>query len=136
MVASRNLIGISARVLTKLSGLFKLYADRIHHVHLNAGVSLPTGSIDEEDEVLAPTGTRPTLTLPYPMQIGSGTYDLLPGLTYTGHYERMGWGAQYAGILRLNQNDEDYTLGDQHSLTAPSLGSTLLGKVGGGAAIA
>ena len=103
---------------TKLTGLIGIYDDETHHVHLNAGISLPTGSIDEEDDVLAPTGARPTLVLPYPMQIGSGTFDLLPGLTYSGHEERIGWGAQYAGVVRLGENDENYTLGDEHALTA------------------
>lgn len=103
---------------TKLTALIGLYNDGMHHLHLNAGVSLPTGSIDEEDDVLAPTGARPTLTLPYPMQIGSGTYDLLPGITYVGHHDKFGWGAQYASTLRLGENDANYTLGNQHSLTA------------------
>ncbi len=103
---------------TKLTGLIRLFQDHRHHVHLNAGLSLPTGSITEEDRVLTPMGGRPTLRLPYPMQLGSGTYDLLPGLTYTGLEGRFGWGAQYSATVRLGENDEAYTLGDRHALTA------------------
>ncbi len=103
---------------TKLSGLFRLFEDDRHHVHVQAGISLPTGSIEEEDRVLAPTGMTPTLRLPYPMQLGSGTYDLLPGLTYSGLEGLFGWGAQYAGTVRIGENDEGYTLGDQHQITA------------------
>ncbi|MEM7730934.1 MAG: transporter, partial [Pseudomonadota bacterium] len=66
---------------TKLGGLVRLYEDETHHLHANIGFSLPTGSITETDRVLAPTGMRPTLRLPYAMQLGSGTFDLLPGLT-------------------------------------------------------
>ncbi len=101
----------------KFSGLFGIYDNNGHRVHINAGLSLPTGSIDEKDDVLAPTGMRPELRLPYPMQLGSGTYDLLPGITYKGRDGDIGWGAQYMATLRLSENDEDYTLGDMHQLT-------------------
>jgi hypothetical protein len=88
-----------------------------HRIHVNAGLSLPTGSIDEEDDVLAPTGARPTLRLPYPMQLGSGTFDLMPGVTYKGRSGSFGWGAQYLATIRLGDNDEGYSLGDIHHAT-------------------
>lgn len=103
---------------TTAAALIKLYKDDIHHVHLNAGLSLPTGSISEEDGVLAPNGMTPTLRLPYAMQLGSGTYDAMPGITYTGISNRYGWGAQYMGTLRLGRNSSDYSLGDKHMITA------------------
>ena len=81
-------------------------------------MSLPTGSIDETAEVLTPMNTRPTLRTPYAMQLGSGTYDFEPGITYTGNNSnRVAWGAQYRATIRLGENDEDYTLGDIHKLT-------------------
>ena len=46
---------------TKIGGLIRLHEDDIHHFHLNAGLSLPTGSITETDDVLAPTAATPTL---------------------------------------------------------------------------
>ncbi len=104
---------------TKLSGLIRLYDDDMHHFHFNVGMSFPTGSITETDDVLTPTGATPTVTLPYPMQLGSGTFDFLPGITYTGKSGRMGWGAQYSGVIRLeDENHEDYSLGDEHRITA------------------
>lgn len=101
----------------KLSGLFPLWSVSGHRLHATAGVSVPTGSNTEEDDVLAPNGMRPTLRLPYPMQLGTGTYDLLPGITYAGHQGHWSWGAQYGGELRLSDNDEGYTYGDKHHLT-------------------
>ena len=104
---------------TRLSGLIRLYDDDVHHFHLNAGISLPTGSIGEDDDVLTPTGARPTLTLPYPMQLGSGTFDLLPGITYSGRSQNASWGAQYSAVIRLeDENHRDYSFGDEHRLTA------------------
>jgi hypothetical protein len=103
---------------TRLTGLFRLYEDTAHHLHLSAGISFPTGATTETDQVLAPNGQRPTQRLPYPMQLGSGTYDLLPGLTYTGNLGDIAWGAQYTGVVHLGTNDEGYSLGDDHRLTA------------------
>ncbi len=102
---------------TKLSALWSLYKSSGHKLHVNLGLSIPTGSIDERDAVLTPMGTRPTLRLPYAMQLGSGTYDLEPGVTYSGHTGKMAWGAQYRATLRLGENDEDYTWGDIHTIT-------------------
>lgn len=103
---------------TRLSALVGLYNDETHRLHLNAGISLPTGSIDEKDDILAPNGQRPKIVLPYPMQIGSGTYDLMPGVTYSGNAGQFGWGSQYGAEVRLGRNDEGYSLGDVHWATA------------------
>ncbi len=102
---------------TKLSALVRLFENDTHHVHLNAGFSLPTGDNKKTDAVLTPTGATPILRLPYPMQLGSGTIDLLPGLTYTGKHDRFGWGAQYMGTVRTGR-DEGYSLGDEHEVTS------------------
>ena len=103
---------------TKASGLVRLYKDDTHNVYLNAGVSLPTGSISKRDTILAPNGATPDLRLPYAMQLGSGTYDLLPGITYTGTKNQYGWGAQYMATMPLGRNDEGYSRGDKHQISA------------------
>jgi hypothetical protein len=51
------------------------------------------------------------------MQLGSGTYDLLPGLIYQGVTERWAWGAQLKSILRLGKNSNDYRLGNRLELS-------------------
>lgn len=104
---------------TSFTGLIRLFDDGKHHVHLNAGISLPTGSIKEEDDVLTPMGTTPTLRLPYAMQLGTGTFDALPGVTYTGHDGQWVWGAQYSARIPLeDENDQGYAWGDKHSVSA------------------
>jgi len=99
----------------KLTALQRLFDRDAHHLHLNFGVSFPTGSIDETDTT--PAG-GPGTVLPYPMQLGSGTFDLLPGLTYTYTRPRWSFGAQAQGTLRLGRNDADYSLGDALDATA------------------
>ena len=76
---------------------------------LNAGFTAPTGSIDEGED-----GQR----FEYEMQLGSGTFDLLPGLTYLGESETLAWGAQALGTVRLGSNANDYRLGNAYRLSA------------------
>lgn len=99
------------------AALIKLADDGRHRWHATAGISLPTGSIDKTDTILTPMNTQPTPRLPYPMQLGSGTYDFIGGVTYAGSIDRWGWGSQWRSIVRLGENDEQYTLGDDHHMT-------------------
>ncbi|MFL2546973.1 MAG: transporter [Candidatus Rariloculaceae bacterium] len=103
---------------TSLSALMRLYETDTSRLHATLGVSVPTGNIDETGTILAPTGMTPTPRLPYPMQLGSGTYDLLGGLTYSRFYERWSWGSQWRSVIRSGDNDEGYMLGDEHRFTA------------------
>jgi hypothetical protein len=93
-------------------------ADGGHHLNLLLGFSAPTGSITETGQVLTPMGDRPIVRLPYAMQLGSGTWDFLPGIVYTGRSKNLTFGAQYRGTVRLeDENDEGYALGDLHQVT-------------------
>lgn len=102
---------------SSVSGLFRLGGTGNAQWIGNLGVSIPTGDTDETDQVLAPNGMRPTLRLPYPMQLGSGTWDPILGITHSNHSGDYGWGAQWRGVLRTEKNDEGYSLGDEHKLT-------------------
>ena len=76
---------------------------------LNAGFTAPTGAIDA-------TGSGKQLE--YSMQLGSGTWDILPGVTYLGESDLLSWGAQVMGTVRFGRNDRDYRLGDRYRLSA------------------
>lgn len=102
---------------SSLTALVELAENPRSRWHAILGLSLPTGSTDESDTVLAPTGMRPELRLPYPMQLGSGTRDAITGLTYTVFGERWSAGGQWRSVLRIGENDEEYTYGDEHRLT-------------------
>ncbi|RBI72695.1 transporter [Roseovarius sp. TE539] len=97
----------------KASALVGLWTGGNSALHANLGLSLPTGSITETHRILTPMGMRPTVRVPYAMQLGSGTFDLLPGITYTGRTGDTGYGAQLSGVIRLGDNDEGYSLGDE-----------------------
>ena len=76
-------------------------------------VSLPTGSIEEKATMM---GTEQTA--PYPMQLGSGTYDLTPALTYMGAYYDTRFGAQASYTYRAGSNASGYTLGNKANANA------------------
>jgi hypothetical protein len=61
----------------KISALYRFYLEGNHKAHFGLGLSLPTGSIDEKDDTPA-MGGRQRQQLPASMQLGSGTFDLLP----------------------------------------------------------
>jgi len=93
-----------------LTGLYTFHRGSKHRFHLVAGLSLPTGSIDKKDDL--PSSGGKDVQLPYPMQLGSGTTDLLAGLTYLGYGEDWTWGATVDTTIRLGENANDYTLGN------------------------
>lgn len=97
----------------RLSSLIEVMDIHDHRINLNLGISAPTGSITEKGFVPGPGNTQ----LPYPMQMGSGTWDLLPGLTYLGEAGQWSWGAQFLANIRLDTNSQGYRLGNEYSLT-------------------
>jgi len=100
----------------RFMGLWRLWEDDTHHFHAHTGVSFPTGEIRESDLVRTPMDPA-RQTLPYPMQIGSGTFDLIPGITYLGHTEQWSWGAQALGTIRTGENENEYRLGNRADAT-------------------
>ena len=103
---------------TKISALYKFYDHENRRAHLGLGLSLPTGSIDEKDSIPVMGVGQVNSVLPASMQHGSGTYDLLPSLTYRQQFEQWSYGVQASGVIRLeDENDEDYRLGHKFDLT-------------------
>jgi len=101
---------------TNLSALFKLYDNSAHHLHLGLGFSAPTGDVEIE---LRRTHEEDLGLIHYGMQIGSGTWDFTPNITYTGNSDKWSWGTQLSGIVRLeSQNESGYRLGDKFQSTA------------------
>lgn len=113
--------GASVKFNTKSSGIgdaqlkasYTVYNKPGQKFLLNGGVSFPTGSIDKRDA----TPADPDAKLPYPMQLGSGTFNLLPGVAYTGNAKDWAWGAQLNGVIHLGKNSNNYRLGDQYDLS-------------------
>lgn len=97
---------------SKLTGLFQLWKSDSSRLHAGFGLSLPSGSIEEQDVTPGPGG-RINRLLPASMQLGSGTVDIIPSLTYFSQADRFSYGAQVSGEIRLGRNDRGYSLGDK-----------------------
>lgn len=97
--------GLGDLSATALVGLVRWRSTRLH---MGLGVLFPTGSTNLRDD----SGTP----LPYPMQLGSGTFGLTPSLTWVGQRAAWSWGTQVRGTLRLGTNDQGYRLGHRFGL--------------------
>lgn len=106
------------------SALVSLYQNEVNQIILNAGMTFPSGSIDRTG--MTPASGGMNVVLPYPMQLGSGTWDLRPGLTYNGRVKHFSWGAQVMGTIRLGRNNQNYRLG--HAYEATSWGAWKIAK--------
>lgn len=100
---------------TGMYAMFKLFDQPHHHIHGTLGVTAPTGDVGIKQKV-AKSGDskdRDGNFIHYGMQLGSGTWDFKPSLTYTGKAYAWSWGAQAVGTKRLeNRNSSGYALGD------------------------
>ncbi|NOT13298.1 MAG: DUF3570 domain-containing protein [Methylococcaceae bacterium] len=96
--------------------LVKLFDDNMQHVHVTLGLSAPTGDVDMK---MRRNHQIDGGFIHYGMQLGSGTWDLKPSLTYTGILGQWAWGAQVNGTVRMEgQNESGYRLGDLFQSTA------------------
>jgi len=92
----------------EVRGLYSVYAtkDLHHRMLVSFGTGIPTGSVNHRDA----EGAR----LEYPMQLGSGTGSLLPGVIYLGRRLPWSWGADWTSTVPLGKNQYGYRQGDRH----------------------
>lgn len=103
-----------------VEALVDVYGKGPYRAHLGMGVSIPVGSITER----ANGATGGTFLLPYILQTGSGTPDLLPSGTILAMNEHGSVGLQGRGTIRLGENDRGYRLG--HGAELVGWGATRL----------
>ncbi len=94
---------------TGLFALFKLFDSPNHNVHMSLGFNAPTG---ESDFSLRGAHGFAMGYIHYGMQVGSGTWDFRPSLTYTGQWNDISWGAQFNATQRIGKNDQGFAFGD------------------------
>jgi hypothetical protein len=116
---------------TIFGALIKLSEGPGYHIHTGLMFSAPTGSVSEtapchahghgemhEDEE-HPEEDPGTCFTHYHMQLGSGTWDFLPSLTYTGSGGSWSWGAQASGVIRMEvENESGFAFGNIFQATA------------------
>ena len=96
-----------------IRGLFDLLDMEQYRLSLTLGGTVPTGKISEMGTT--PTGTQGVL--PYTMQGGSGTPDILIGGTFQVQNEVASVGAQINSVTRVVDNTWGYRLGNEFDFT-------------------
>jgi hypothetical protein len=90
-------------------------------IHFQGGVSIPIGAIDFDDETVDPRqpgSSTVEVQLPYQQQLGSGTFDILPGVTATVQNRLASMGFQAKAVIRMGgENDRGWALGDIYTGT-------------------
>ncbi len=117
-----HLTGMGGMFTTEASGfgdmqlafMYKFFNKKRQQLHGQVGFSIPTGSIEIED--VTPASNGMDVILPYPMQIGSGTFDPVLALTYLVQGNQVSFGSQLRTVLRFGENSNDYRLGNRYSL--------------------
>ncbi len=101
---------------TGMYAMFKILERSGHHLHGTLGFTAPTGDVDIKfrDTHRIDAGYQH-----YGMQLGSGTWDFKPSITYTGQLDKWSWGAQLNGTIRTTDNNESgFAFGDIFQSTA------------------
>ena len=98
---------------TKLYALYRVMEKNKQRIIVGLGISLPTGSVTQQGTNLLGTNQR----LAYPMQLGTGTYDLLPNLTYIGQLEKFSWGGFAGANIKILSNSESYNWGNEYNVS-------------------
>jgi len=100
-----------------LSGVYRVYQDDINRIQLSLGFSFPTGNNRATfSNFVLPNGTAQTIRGFYGMQLGTGTFDVMPGVVYAGYLGPWSWGVSYRGRFPLGPNPQGYLWGDLHEL--------------------
>lgn len=96
-----------------VSALYSIFNKNRKAMHAQFGINIPTGSIEEKN--VLPVSMGNAVQLPYPMQIGTGSFGTKLGLTYLGQCDLFSWGHQLTGFININDNDQDYKFGNRYS---------------------
>ena len=98
---------------TKLYLLYNFLGACNHRLVVSAGVSLPTGNINAKGVTMQGSNS----ILAYNMQLGTGTYNLLPGLVYCGQLNRFTIGAAIQANIKMGVNSRNYCWGNEYSFS-------------------
>jgi hypothetical protein len=96
---------------TKLQLLYGLIKNEGNQLILGIGASLPTGSIQQKGQVsdVFYASSR----FPMMMQLGSGTLDILPTISYVRETGSTTYGIQSSAIIHSTTNKNAYCFGDE-----------------------
>lgn len=101
---------------TGFGALLRLFSDVDEDLILNLGGTVPTGDIYRTST--APTGGLVRQPLPFPMRLGTGTFNARPGITYKRYFDWYSWGVQFQTDLPIGRNYRGYSVGETYLLNS------------------
>lgn len=96
--------------------LYRIFNKNRKALHVQMGVFIPTGSIEEKG--ILPISMGNAVQLPYPMQTGTGSFGVNLGLTYLGQCNNFSWGHQLNAMGNANDNSQDYKFGNRYKFNS------------------
>lgn len=96
---------------TGFGALLRLYSDDSKDVLLNLGCTVPTGDIFRTSRI--PSNGVTDTPLPYPMRLGTGTFNFRPGITAKRYFEDWSLGGQLQADLPIGTNYRGYSVGEE-----------------------
>ncbi|QDT01686.1 hypothetical protein K227x_00530 [Rubripirellula lacrimiformis] len=99
---------------TTFGALLRLYSDVNDDLILNVAASVPTGDIFRTSTI--PSRGATDQALPYPMRLGSGTFNAKPGITWKHYRDTGSFGLQFQTNLPVGRNYRDYAVSDEFRL--------------------
>ncbi|HET6225088.1 MAG TPA: transporter [Bacteroidia bacterium] len=100
----------------KLHALYGVIQRNTYQFVLSLGASIPTGSIYEKGNANDPM--YPNKHYPYNMQLGSGSVEILPAITYMYRKNSLAFSASVSDIYRTTFNALDYKLSNEFNCNA------------------
>lgn len=100
----------------KLHLLYSIFQRNTCQLLASLGVSVPTGSIHEKGG--SNDAMYPNKRYPYNMQLGSGSVEVLPGITYTHQKNSYAFSSSVSGVYRANYNNVGYKLSPELNLNS------------------
>ncbi len=91
--------------------LWRVWQGCTDELIINLGFSVPTGDISKRIPPGVPPGGQ---EFPYPMRLGNGTVDFIPGITYKRAFGRGSLGAQFVADVPIGENWSDYGVGSEY----------------------
>ena len=93
-------------------GLFRLLEMDEYRLSLTLGGTVPTGKLGKSGPTVTGTGV-----LPFAMQGGSGSPDILAGGTFQAQNDVASVGFQFNSVIRFMDNWADYRLGNRYDVS-------------------
>ncbi len=99
---------------TKIYGLYNLSTKENYRFVASLGINIPTGTIKASGNTALAVNGRQA----YDMQMGTGSYSIMPDITYVRKINKFSFGVNVGEDVKLDNNNAAYKVGNVYHGTA------------------